>query len=220
MRLFALIICFVFAGIRSQSLVADGLQEELNQGGFASGASLFIRVFKTERVLEVWLKKSGRFALFKMYPICAYSGDLGPKLREGDRQSPEGFYRIGPKQLHPGSRFHRAFNLGYPNAYDRSHGRTGSFLMVHGNCVSIGCYAMTDPGIDQIYQLAEAALANGQSAFQVHIFPFRFDAPYAPRFDGHRWASFWDNLREGYALFEQTRRVPNIRVRNGRYEFR
>jgi len=114
----------------------------------------------------------GTFQLSKTYEMCTWSGTLGPKLKEGDGQSPEGFYFIKPSSLNPKSSYHLSFNLGFPNAYDRTHNRTGSFLMVHGDCVSIGCYAMTDDGIEEIYKDVEAAFAGGQVFIRVHIFPF------------------------------------------------
>ncbi|MEM8617038.1 MAG: L,D-transpeptidase family protein, partial [Pseudomonadota bacterium] len=139
------------------------------------GTETFIRIFKQENELELWLKapNENQYELSKTFPICAWSGALGPKLREGDGQSPEGFYRVGLGSLNPNSSFHLSFNLGFPNAYDRAHGRTGSYLMVHGACASIGCYAMTDAGIEEIYAAVETTLRSGQTAVSVHVFPFR-----------------------------------------------
>jgi murein L,D-transpeptidase YafK len=151
--------------------------------------------------------------------VCYYSGDFGPKVRTGDNQSPEGFYFVQPRQLNPNSRFYLSFNLGYPNAYDRAHGRTGDALMVHGNCVSIGCYAMTDRSIEEIYALADAALRNGQAFFQVHVFPFRLTAEKLFRHRESRWYTFWQNLKEGYDSFEETARPPNVSIKNKRYVF-
>jgi len=147
--------------------------QQLTDKGFALGDPVFMRIFKEEAELEVWMQKGDAFELFKTYPICNYSGDLGPKLREGDRQSPEGFYFVGKSALNPNSSYHLSFNLGYPNAYDRARNRTGSYLMVHGDCRSIGCYAMTDAGIEEIYGLGAAALNAGQAFFRAHAFPFR-----------------------------------------------
>ncbi|HEX6898711.1 MAG TPA: murein L,D-transpeptidase family protein [Thermoanaerobaculia bacterium] len=191
----------------------------LSREGLQLGAPVFLRIFKEEGILEVWLQKRGKFKLFKSYPICYFSGNLGPKLREGDGQSPEGFYSVPPAALNPNSRFHLAFNLGYPNAFDRAHDRTGSFLMVHGDCVSIGCYAMTDPGIEEIYTLVEAALRNGQESFQVHSFPFRMTKKNLARHRSSEWWDFWSNLQEGYDLFEKERVPPVVRVQDRRYVF-
>jgi len=121
--------------------------------------------------------------------------------------------------MNPMSRFHLSFDLGYPNAYDRYYGRTGSALMVHGDCVSIGCYAMTDPGIEEIYALADAALRGGQPFFRVHIFPFRRTPDRIRRSRGSRWWEVWRNLQEGYAFFEREGRPPDVNVREGRYVF-
>ena len=153
--------------------VRPALVAALEADGLSLGAPIFLRIFKQENELEVWLENGSSFELFRTYPICKYSGSLGPKLQQGDWQAPEGFYFVRPRQMNPSSRFHLSFNLGYPNAYDRAHGRTGDFLMVHGRCVSVGCYAMTDPVIDEIWTLADAAFRGGQPFFRVHIFPFR-----------------------------------------------
>jgi murein L,D-transpeptidase YafK len=199
--------------------VRPNLEAELRAKGLEFGAAIFIRVFKASQALEVWVEQADEFVLFKTYDICTYSGDLGPKLRTGDRQSPEGFYFVPPDRLNPWSRFHLSFNLGFPNAYDRAHGRTGSYLMIHGDCVSIGCYAMTDPAIEEIYALADGALRNGQPFFRVHIFPFRMTEANLKSHRSSRWADFWRNLKKGYEWFERTRRPPDVEVENGRYVF-
>ncbi|MBM3520395.1 MAG: hypothetical protein FJX63_06475, partial [Alphaproteobacteria bacterium] len=131
-----------------RDLPARPLGERLAEKGFALGQPVLIRIFKEENQLELWMERQGRYELAMSYPVCAWSGELGPKLREGDGQSPEGFYFASAAQLKPDSRYYRAINVGFPNAFDRQHGRSGSFLMIHGNCVSIGYYAMTDAGID------------------------------------------------------------------------
>jgi murein L,D-transpeptidase YafK len=176
-------------------------------------APIFVRIFKAESELEVWKQREdGYFYHFKTYPICHWSGDLGPKRRQGDKQSPEGFYRVNRHQMNPNSKFHLAFNLGYPNAYDRAHGRTGNFLMVHGKCKSAGCYAMTDGLIEEIYALAREALAGGQKAFQVHAFPFRMTDENLARYQGNRNNRFWQSMKKGYDYFELTRQVPNVEI--------
>ncbi len=196
------------------------LTRDMAAQGLRFGAPVFIRVFKRSRELEVWIEKADRFHLFRTYPICDYSGALGPKLREGDNQSPEGFYFVTPARLNPASQFHLSFNLGFPNRYDRAHGRTGSYLMVHGNCVSIGCYAMTDERIEEIFALADAAFRNGQRFFRVHVFPFRMTEETMEAARVSRWYAYWRNLKEGYDLFERTRRPPDATVRAKRYVFR
>lgn len=198
--------------------VRPALERDLAALGLRLGAPAHVRLFKDESELEVWLQGAdGRFVLFRRYPICTWSGALGPKQKQGDNQAPEGFYRVAAGQLNPASRYHLAFNLGYPNAYDRAHGRTGDFLMVHGNCVSIGCYAMGDAAIEEIYTLVAGALASGQRAFEVHAFPFRLeDATLHARRDSP-WHAFWGELQPAYAAFERTHRVPRVRVRDAHY---
>ena len=198
--------------------VTSGLQRDLRTLGLALGAPAFVRIFKREGELELWLGgKDGRYQLFRTYPICTFSGQLGPKRRQGDNQAPEGFYRVARGQLNPASRYHLAFNLGYPNAYERAHGYTGDFLMVHGSCVSIGCYAMGDAAIEEIYTLAEAALRGGQKAFQVHAFPFRLDAAALAAQQSSPWFDFWSSLKPGYDAFERARQPPRVSVRERRY---
>jgi murein L,D-transpeptidase YafK len=201
-------------------------------GNFRLGASAYVRIFKKEGELELWLKRDGRYALYKTYPICKWSGRLGPKLQSGDYQSPEGFYSVSARQLNPNSAYHRAFNIGFPNAFDRQNGRTGGALMVHGACKSVGCFAMTDLVIDEIYGFVEAALRGGQHDVPVHIFPFRMsDAAFANETKGdwtslwavppehQRWSAFWQNLKEGYDLFERTGEPPTAYACGRRYGF-
>lgn len=193
------------------------LEGRLAAADRALGAPVFIRILKREFELELWLAKNGRFEHFATYPICRWSGRLGPKLKQGDRQAPEGIYTVSRHQLNPASRWHRSFNLGFPNAYDRSHGRTGSFLMVHGGCSSIGCYAMTNAVIDEIWQIVTAALAGGQSRFQVQVLPFRMtDANLAAR-ASHSAAPLWSQLKTASDLFDRDRLPPEVSVCRGSY---
>jgi murein L,D-transpeptidase YafK len=202
----------------AEARVRPGLERDLGAAGLRYGAPVFMRIFKREKLLELWLGgDDGRFVLFRNFPVCTYSGNLGPKLREGDNQAPEGFYQVSAGQLNPNSRFHLAFNLAYPNAYDRAHGRTGSSLMVHGSCVSVGCYAMGNDGIEEIYTLAAAALSAGQSAFHVHAFPFRPDAAALEAQRESPWHEFWSELKAGYDEFEETRKPPEVRILGGHY---
>jgi len=197
------------------------LQEELRAAGYSWGAPVFVRIFKQPGQLELWLEKDGRFGLFKTYDVCSFGGKgIGPKTMQGDGRAPEGFYFVTARQMNPFSRFHLAFNLGYPNRYDRHRGRTGSALMVHGGCVSIGCFAMTDNGIEEIYVLAEAALCGGQPFFRVHIFPFHMTPENMHRYRRSVWIGFWKNLQTGYRWFENTKTVPDTVVMQGRYVFR
>jgi murein L,D-transpeptidase YafK len=186
--------------------------------GMTEDSAILIRVFKAESELEVWKERGdGRFYHFKTYPICSYSGGIGPKIEEGDRQAPEGFYLVSMDQMNPKSQYHLAFNVGFPNAFDRAHGRTGKFIMIHGDCTSRGCYAMTDGVMEEIYILAREALAGGQTNFQVHAFPFRMTAANMAAHEDNEWYDFWKNLKEGYDYFEVTRQAPRIAVCERRY---
>lgn len=196
------------------------LDERLKEVGVKLGAPVFVRIFKQEHVLEIWMKKDDRFVLFASYPICRWSGYLGPKLKEGDRQSPEGFYTVSKRQLNPNSRWHRSFNLGFPNIFDRSHKRTGSYLMVHGGCSSIGCYAMTNAAMDEIWRIVTAALWRGQGRFHVHVYPFRMTAWNRRLHQGNQWNSFWTDLQDGHDVFERTNVPPKISVCKQRYVVR
>ena len=145
------------------------------------------------------------------------SGHLGPKLAEGDRQAPEGFYEVDAGALNPESDCHLSFNTGYPNTFDTSLGRTGSWIMVHGSTGSLGCFAMTDPVIEEIYLVCEAALQHGQPSFFVHVFPFRMTEERMLTAATSEWLPFWENLREGYARFEETQVPPAVRLEDGHY---
>lgn len=196
------------------------IKKALADEGFRWGKPVFIRIFKTEKQLELWIKEDKTYRLYKTYDVCTFgSGGLGPKLKEGDGMAPEGFYFVRPKKFNPYSSFHLAFNLGYPNAYDRAHKRTGSALMVHGSCVSIGCYAMTDSLIEEIYLIAEAALKNGQPFFRVHIFPFHMTNLATGLVKNSKWYDYWLNLKTGYDYFEKHKLPPNVRVQNKKYVF-
>lgn len=198
------------------------LKERLAQSGLAWGNPVYLRIFKEESVLELWMqpKPDSKFQLFKSYPILAFSGQLGPKFAEGDRQAPEGFYAVGKRAMNPASRYHLSFNLGYPNAYDRHHGRTGSFLMVHGNQVSIGCYAMGDLQIEEIYSLCDAALQAGQPFFRVHCFPFKMTPTKMAQTAENESHEFWLNLKQGYDWFNQKGTPPDVTEVDGKYAFR
>jgi murein L,D-transpeptidase YafK len=195
------------------------LDARLAAHGVRLGVAVVLRIFKLDSELELWVEKNGRFVRFATYPICLWSGRLGPKLKEGDKQAPEGFYTVALEQLNPNSRWHRAFNLGYPNAFDQAQGRYGSFLMVHGGCSSIGCYAMTDRVVDELWQFVTAALEQGQLRVPVHVFPFRMTAHNLALRKGGRWGNFWADLKKGNDLFEATRVPPVVSVCKGRYVF-
>jgi murein L,D-transpeptidase YafK len=190
------------------------------QKGMSKSDPIVIRSYKKESEMEIWKRGSdGRFALLKTYPICRWSGQLGPKVREGDRQAPEGFYTITPAQMNPNSSYFLSFDTGYPNAYDRSLGHTGSNLMVHGSCSSRGCFAMTDETIAEVYALARESFAGGQRTFQFQSYPFRMTAKNLAQ---HRYdpnMPFWRNLKEGSDYFEVTRAEPKAAVCGKRYVF-
>ena len=181
---------------------------------------VLVRIYKEESELELWKKKAdGRYALLKTYEICRFSGTLGPKIKEGDGQSPEGFYKVTPAQLNPNSEYYLSFNLGYPNAFDRSLGRTGAHLMVHGDCLSKGCYAMTDEQIGELYAVVREALHAGQPGFQVQAFPFRMTAENMARRRNDKNFAFWENLKEGSDHFELTKLEPKVDVCGQKYVF-
>jgi murein L,D-transpeptidase YafK len=181
---------------------------------------ILIRVFKEEAELEVWKPDdSGRFALLRTYPICRWSGELGPKLKTGDRQAPEGFYTITPGLMNPDSSQYLAINTGFPNAYDRANGRTGAFLMIHGGCSSAGCYAMTDEQIAEIYALAREAFFGGQKSFQLQAYPFRMTPLNMARHRNSPHMAFWRMLKEGYDHFEVSHLEPQVDVCEARYVF-
>jgi murein L,D-transpeptidase YafK len=183
-----------------------------------TNAPIFVRIFKEESELEVWKQRDdGHFYHFKTYPICNWSGDVGPKVVQGDKQAPEGFYTVARHQMNPNSQFHLAFNIGYPNAFDRAHKRTGDALMVHGKCKSAGCYAMTDAFVEEIYALAREAFIGGQDGFHVHAFPFRMTDANLARHVNHPALKFWSTLKDGYDHFEVTRQVPAVAVCERRY---
>jgi murein L,D-transpeptidase YafK len=201
-------------------LPADALAYMRTQG-MTPSSPIFMRIFKDEGVLEIWKQKdTGRYDLVKSYEICTYSGKKGPKVREGDRQAPEGFYNVSRKLLNPNSSYHLSFDMGYPNAYDRAHGRTGSNLMVHGACSSRGCYSMTDENIAEIYAFAREALTGGrQDAFQLQAFPFRMTAGNLAKHRNSKNFEFWKMLKEGYDHFELTKVPPKVDVCSRRYVF-
>lgn len=205
---------------RHNQPLSGGVVQGLRNMGSSPSEGMVVRIFKEEQVLEVWKRTgTGTYKLFKTYEICAYSGDLGPKFKEGDRQSPEGFYTITPGLMHPRSNYYLAFNTGFPNKFDRAHGRTGSDLMVHGDCSSRGCYAMTDAGIAEIYALARESFKGGNTSFQLQIFPFRMTAANLARHASSPHLDFWKNIKTGHDYFELTKTPPVWDVCEKRYIF-
>jgi murein L,D-transpeptidase YafK len=192
----------------------------LDQKNMPKESPILVRIFKEESELEVWKQDTtGQFALLKTYPICRWSGELGPKIKQGDRQAPEGFYSIRPGQMNPNSAWYLSIDTGFPNAYDRANDRTGAFLMVHGDCSSAGCYAMTDEQMGEIYALGREAFLGGQKAFQIQAYPFHMTARNMARHRNNPAMPFWRMLKEGNDHFEATRQEPKVSVCEKRYVF-
>ncbi|KQP94726.1 hypothetical protein ASF60_00490 [Methylobacterium sp. Leaf113] len=192
----------------------------MTQKGMSQNDPILIRAFKKEAEMEVWKRASnGQYALLKTFPICRWSGQLGPKTKQGDRQAPEGFYTVTPGQMNPNSSYYLSFDTGYPNAYDRANGRTGNYIMVHGTCSSAGCFAMTDESMGELYALARDSFAGGQRAFQFQSYPFRMTAANIAKFRNDPNAPFWKNLKEGSDYFEALREEPRVGLCGTKYVF-
>ncbi len=206
--------------LAAESAKPNKLASSLAARGFERGTPALIRIFKQESQIELWLGKSGHFELFATYPICFWDGRLGPKLFEGDRQAPEGFYAIAEGQLRWYGRWLRGLDIDYPNAFDRAHGRTGSAIYIHGGCTSIGCFAITNPVIEDVFELVVNALDAGQRRIAVHVFPFRMTAERMAASAASPWISFWRELKAGYDEFEASRVPPRLAVCEARYVVR
>jgi murein L,D-transpeptidase YafK len=205
---------------RALKPLSAAMVAELERKNMPKESPILVRSFKEESEFEIWKQDAtGRFGLLKAYPICRWSGELGPKVKEGDRQAPEGFYTITPAQLNPNSHYYLSFDIGYPNAFDRANGRTGSNLMVHGDCSSRGCYAMTDEQITEIYALARESFFGGQRSFQVQAYPFRMTPANLARHRNNPNMAFWKMLKEGNDHFEISRLEPTVNVCEKHYVF-
>ena len=215
--LFAMIFlpAVVFASVPDSVTPLAPVSKELKKQ--LIGTPVYLQIFKEERTLELYGKIGNEYRLLNSYRICNFSGGLGPKRVQGDFKSPEGFYSVGLSQLKPDSRFYRAINVGFPNEYDRQQGYQGKYLMIHGNCVSVGCYAMTDAYMDEIYHYVEAALRNGQPRVEVSIYPFRMTESNMQRHRYSTYINFWKQLQPGYAQFVQTKQPPSVSVSAGKY---
>lgn len=223
------LLAIVLSGCVSSVLTVDGrgsqpipasLMAEMSKKSMSPASPILVRIFKQESELEIWKRDaSGKFALLKTWPICRWSGKLGPKTTAGDRHAPEGFYHVNANMLNPASQFYLSFNLGYPNRLEAALGHTGDSLMVHGACSSSGCYAMTDEGVAEIYAVAREALKGGQSAFQVQAFPFRMTPQNMARHRNSQHFAFWKDLKRGYDFFEVTRQQPKVSYCGRRYVF-
>ena len=200
--------------------LSSKIKSRMAKLNMTAGDPIVVRIFKQEAELEVWKRtETGRYALLKSYPICSWSGELGPKKKEGDRQAPEGFYSITPGLMNPRSSYYLAFNMGYPNKFDRAHGRTGKHLMVHGSCSSRGCYAMENKQIEEIYAFARESFSAGQKTFQVQAFPFRMTPQNMARQTTSPNFDFWRTLKEGSDHFEVTGKPPKVDVCGLNYVF-
>lgn len=207
-------------GDKALAPLPEDTKAELAKAGLKLGAPMYVRIFKLDNEMEIWLRDAaGAYVLFRTYPLCNWSGDVGPKTREGDKQAPEGFYVVTARQMNPESKYYLSFNIGYPNEYDVAMGYTGGALMVHGGCRSQGCYAITDDAIQELFTLAREAFTAGQRRFPVHAFPFRMTQANVDFRKGHRFEPFWLNLKQGYDYFERTRRIPAVAVEDRRYVF-
>jgi murein L,D-transpeptidase YafK len=208
------------SGDKSMAPIPGATLALMKAKGVSPASPILIRAYKKEAEMEVWKQgKGGRYVLLKTFPICRWSGQLGPKTTLGDRQTPEGFYAIGPAQMNPNSSYYLSFDIGYPNAFDQVRGGSGSYLMVHGTCSSAGCFAMTDKGIGEIYALAREAFAGGQPAFQFQSYPFRMTAENMAKYRLDANIGFWRQLKEGADRFEATREELAVGVSAGRYVF-
>jgi murein L,D-transpeptidase YafK len=188
--------------------------------GVTPSSPTLIRGFKKESEFEVWkMRPDGTYVLLKTFPICRWSGQLGPKRHEGDRQSPEGFYSITPAMMNPESHYYLSLNVGYPNAYDRAHGATGGSVMVHGICSSAGCFAMTDAQIADIYALARESFAGGQRAIQMQSYPFHMDARNLAKYRLDPNMPFWKELKKGDDHFEATKHDVSYAICGKHYMF-
>jgi len=205
---------------RAMAPLSSEMVSLLEQKNMPKESPILVRIFKEEAELEIWKQDAaGRYALLKTYPICRWSGELGPKVKEGDRQAPEGFYTITPAQMNPNSNYYLSFNIGFPNAFDRANDRTGAFLMVHGDCSSAGCYAMTDEQMGEIYALGREAFFGGQKSFQIQAYPFHMTPLNMARHRNSPNMAFWRMIKEGNDHFEVTRQEPKVDVCEKRYVF-
>ena len=192
----------------------------MSDKAMAKESPILIRTYKQESEFEIWKKASdGKYALLKTYPMCRWSGQLGPKTREGDRQVPEGFYSLSPSQLNPNSSFYVSMNVGYPNSLDKAYGRSGGLIMVHGACSSAGCMSMTDEQIAEIYALTREAFTGGQSQVQIQSMPFRMTPKNFAKFRADPNIAFWKNLKEGADHFEVTKQEPKVAACGKKYVF-
>jgi murein L,D-transpeptidase YafK len=208
------------SSLRATQSLKESTVDKLKAMGSSPGQAMMIRIIKEENALEIWKRTAaGGYKFFKSYDICAYSGTFGPKIKEGDRQAPEGFYNITPALMNPNSNYYLSFDTGFPNKFDRAHGRSGSNLMVHGDCSSRGCYSMTDEAIAEIYALVRESFAGGNQVVQLQIFPFRMTPQKLALHSTNPNIDFWKNIKEGYDRFELAKVPPGWDVCEKKYVF-
>jgi murein L,D-transpeptidase YafK len=208
------------SSLRATQSLKQSTVDKLKSMGSSPGQAMMVRIFKETNEFEVWKRTAaGGYKLFKTYDICAYSGTFGPKVKEGDRQAPEGFYNITPGLMNPQSNYYLSFDTGFPNKFDRAHGRTGSNLMVHGDCSSRGCYSMTDEAIAEIYALVRESFAGGNPVVQLQIYPFRMTPQKLAAHSTNANIDFWKNIKEGYDRFELAKVPASWDVCEKKYVF-
>lgn len=206
-----------FAG---RARAEQSLIQRLSETNLKYGSAVHLMAFKETSEFEIWLEDENfAFQHFATLPICAFSGGLGPKLREGDGQTPEGFYEMGPEHLHPWSSYHLAIDIGFPNTFDRQLDRTGSYLEIHGSCESIGCYSLGDRGVEDVYLLVEQSFLQGARRATFAGYPFRPSAERLAQEEGHVWHEYWRNIAGSYAMFMATKRPPYYQAAGGKYYF-
>jgi len=204
----------------------ETLQKFIKAAGYGNDFSMLINAYKAEGKLEVWLKaKSGKsYSLFRIYDFCAHSGTLGPKVVEGDGQTPEGFYYINV--FNPMSSFHLSLGVNYPNAVDLARTgkkrKTGGDIYIHGNCVTVGCIPLTDEKIKEVYVLAVEARNSGQDNIPVNIYPFKMTDANIKKYSAQFPAQliFWKTLQLGYLAFEKNKTAVNVKEVKGEYILR
>jgi len=206
-------------GANTGEPAAVSLSEKFKQKGLLLGAPVFLRIYKSTSEIELWVQQGPRFVLAQTYGICRWSGLIGPKMTEGDRQSPEGLYHITAQGLIANLRWHRAMRLNYPNSYDVTNGRTGSGILIHGKCHSVGCFAIEDGNVEEVYEAVDAAFKAGQARIPVLSLPFRFGKLAEESSTPAELGEFWTDLRHADLMFNRDRIPPAALLCNSRYYF-
>lgn len=203
---------------RGQAPQSNSIIKSSEYVGSTSTSPILLRIFKETKELEFWRKDyNNKYVHIKTYDICSFSGELGPKLKQGDRQSPEGFYIIKASQMNYNSSQFLSFNTGFPNDYDKFNKRTGSYLMVHGGCSSSGCYAIQDAPMQEIFTAMRDSFRVGQKEIQLHIYPFRMNNYNLYTHKSNKNLDFWLQLKPGYDIFKEDKKDLQIKILNGKY---